>query len=127
MDKRNHAIHGNIDPKKEQTEVVYFEGKRPLFREPGDHIAKHFESLARQHEPERVIKDYEDVHEFLCSIAACLEPGLQKSFWQVMDDRYPGYDLRRGITGVLLPELMAIAVMRGVRYDDELAVSWEKT
>jgi hypothetical protein len=45
MDKRNHAIHGNIDPEREQTEVIYFEGKRPLFKEPGDHIGKHFESL----------------------------------------------------------------------------------
>ena len=34
MDKRNHVIHGNIDPEREQTEIVYFEGKRPLFREP---------------------------------------------------------------------------------------------
>jgi hypothetical protein len=126
MDKRNHAIHGNIDPEREQTEVVYFEGKRPLFKEPGDHIAKYFETVAKQHEPEQVVKDYEDVYEFLCSIASCLRPGLQEQFWQIMEDRYPGYDLRRHITGVLLPEFMATVLMQGVRYDDELTVDWSK-
>lgn len=124
MDKRNHSIHGNISPEREQTEIVYFEGKRPLFKEPGDHIAKHFDTLARQHEPEQVVKDYEDVYEFLCSIAACLRPALQEQFWQLMEDRYPGYDLRRHITGVLLPGYTATVMMQGVRYDDELSVSW---
>lgn len=81
MDKRNHSIHGNIDPEREKIEIVYFEGKRPLFKEPGDHITKHFESLVRQHDPEGVVKDYEDTYEFLCSIAACLESSLQKNFW----------------------------------------------
>ena len=31
MDKRNHEIHGNIDPEREKIEVVYFDNKRPLF------------------------------------------------------------------------------------------------
>ena len=78
MDKRNNAIHGNVDPEREQIEIIYFEGKRPLFKEPGDHIAKYFEALARQHEPETVIKDYEDTHLFLWSIAEYLEPGIAK-------------------------------------------------
>lgn len=43
MDKRNFAIHGNIDPIKEQIETVYFEGKRPLFVDGGDNILKLFE------------------------------------------------------------------------------------
>src|SRR5579864_413206 len=40
MDKRNHSIHGNCNPEREQIELVYFEGKRPLFKEAGDHIGK---------------------------------------------------------------------------------------
>ena len=124
MDRRNHVIHGNIDPEREQTEIVYFEGKRPLFRDPGDHIAKSFEVLARQYEPERVLNDYEEVYEFLCSIANCLDPGLAEDFWRIMEDSYPGYDLHRKITGVLLPSFTAVGIPLGLRYDDELEVSW---
>jgi hypothetical protein len=36
MNKRNFAVHGNIDPVREQMQTVYFEGKRPLFADPGD-------------------------------------------------------------------------------------------
>jgi len=124
MDKRNHVIHGNTNPEREQMEIVYFEGKRPLFKEPGDHIAKRLETLAQQYEPENVVKDYENVHQFLCSIATCLKPDLAEDFWRIMESQYPGYDLHRKITGVLLPEATAIALLEGVRYDDELSVSW---
>ena len=31
IDKRNHEIHGNIDPEREKIEIVYFDNKRPLF------------------------------------------------------------------------------------------------
>lgn len=126
MDKRNHAIHGNIDPEREKIEIVYFEGKRPLFKEPGDHITKHFESVVRRHDPEGVVKDYEETYEFLGNIASCLELSLQENFWRIMEDRYPGYDLNRKITGVLLPEHVAVGHAQGVRYDDELSVSWTK-
>lgn len=125
MDKRNHAIHGNCDPKREQIELVYFEGKRPLFKESGDHIGKIFEALERQHQPSTVIKDYEDVYAFLLDVIACLKPGLAKEVWGVLEDPYPGYDSTRKITGVLFPDYVAVPVLPcGIRYDDELAVTW---
>lgn len=124
MQKRNNAIHGNVDPEREQTEVVYFEGKRPLFKEPGDHIAKHFESLARQFPPEEVIKDYEVTYEFLVSLAECLKPSVARAFWQIIEDPKPGYDLGRKIIGRLLPGATFVAHMQGMRYDEELPVSW---
>jgi len=40
MYKRNTAIHGNVDPEREQIETVFFDKKTPLFKEPGDHIGK---------------------------------------------------------------------------------------
>jgi hypothetical protein len=125
MDKRNHAIHGNIDPEREQIEVVYFEGRRPLFKEQGDHIAKRLDAQVRQYEPEVVIQDYEDTHLFLVSITDYLGPKLRKDFWHLMEDPYPGYDSARKIAGGLLPETTSIGHLQGVRYDDELAVSWE--
>ena len=38
FNKRNFALHGNVDPFREGIETVYFDGKRPLFVEPGNHI-----------------------------------------------------------------------------------------
>jgi hypothetical protein len=42
-----------------------------------------------------------------------------------MEDPYPGYDPRRKIAGGLLPGTPWIGHLQGVRYDDELAVTWE--
>jgi hypothetical protein len=125
MDKRNNAIHGNCDPEKEKIESVYFEGKRPLFAEPGDHIGKLLETLERQHEPEAVIKDYEDSHAFLAYILGCLQPGRADRVSAILETSYPGYDVNRKITGYLFPEHVAIGHGPGTKYDDELPVSWK--
>ena len=45
MDRRNDAIHGNIDPIAERLETVYFEGKRPIYAETGDHIGKLYQTM----------------------------------------------------------------------------------
>jgi hypothetical protein len=124
MDKRNHAIHGNIDPIREQVEEVYFQGKIPLFKQPGDHIGLFFETLEQQYQPKAVIKDYEDTYAFLLEIVDCLEPDMTEPFWQIMADRYPGYDVGRQITGSLFPNYVATGYIEGIRYDDELAVTW---
>jgi hypothetical protein len=124
MDKRNNIIHGNVDPEIEQVERVYFDGKIPLFEQPGDHIGKFFEALERQHDPETAIKDYEDTHTFLLEIVACLEPEMVPAFWQVMEAPYPGYDLRHNIAGCLFPDHVLMDYVQGFRYDDELPVNW---
>ena len=65
MNTRNFAIHGNIDPVREEIETVYFEERRPLFVDGGDNIIKLFEHLERINKPADVIGDYESVHAFL--------------------------------------------------------------
>ena len=125
MDKRNSAIHGKCDPEREKIERVYFEGKRPLFAEPGDHIGKFLETLEGQYEPNVVVKDYEDTYAFLLCILDCLTPGRSEGVWRILEDRYPGYDVNRKITGCLFPNYVAVGHGPGVRYDDELPVSWK--
>ena len=68
MDKRNHEIHGNIDPEREKVEVVDFDNKRPMFVETGDHVGNFIESIERQAQPDIVVSDYESTHEFLALI-----------------------------------------------------------
>jgi hypothetical protein len=124
---RYHAIHGNCDPEREQIELVYFEGKRPLFREPGDHIGKYFEALEQQHQPDTVIKDYEDTQAFLAEVVSCLKPGIAEGLQRIIEARYPGYDIDRKKVGCLFPEHVMVAASPGIRYDDELVVDWKKT
>jgi hypothetical protein len=125
MDKRNNTLHGNCDPEREQLEVVYFEGTRPLFKEPGDHIGKYLEIQERQCQPEVVIKDYEATHGFLAYLVTCLEPGLATAFTSVIETRYPGYDIGRKKVGVVLPDHVSMGRTEGVKYDDELT-SWDE-
>jgi hypothetical protein len=124
MDNRNNVIHGNVDPERERLETLYFEGKRPLFEEPGDHLLKYFQALEQQLDAETVIKNYEDTHTFLLSIGECLDPETRNGFWQVMETTYPGYELDRKILGVLLPDRIVSSYPGGARYDDELSVDW---
>lgn len=122
MDKRNNSIHANIDPISEQIETVYFEGTRPLYKDSGDHIGKVFETLERQHQPHIVMKDYEDVHIFLHDIVGHLVPEAQLSFWRIMEDNYPGYDVNRKKVGTLFPKHAVMGMLEGIRYDDELVI-----
>jgi len=122
MDKRNHSIHGNCDPEREQIELVYFEGRRPLFKEAGDHIGKFLETLERQYAPESVIRDYEDTQEFLTDLVTHMEPGLVDAARRILEDPYPGYDIKRKKVGSLLPGYLVMNNLQGLRYDDGLKV-----
>jgi hypothetical protein len=124
MDKRNHEIHGNIDPEREKVEVVYFDNKRPLFVETGDHVGNFIESIERQAQPDIVVSDYESTHAFLALIVSCLERDLQPGFWRVMEDAYPGFDAKRKKAGALFPGHVFTGSFEGLRYDSDLAVSW---
>ena len=126
MNKRNDTIHGNHNPERERIESVYFEGTRPLFVEPGDQIGRFFESLERQYCPDAVVRDYEHVHEFLADLTSCLKPQLAKNFQRVAEDPYPGFDTRRKKMGGLFPGYYNEFYLQGVRFDDELSVTWAR-
>jgi hypothetical protein len=125
MDKRNNSIHGNCDPQREQIELVYFDGTRPLFKVPGDHIGKYLETQERQYQPEIVIEDYETTHRFLAYLVSCLEPSVSAGFTGIIEARYPGYEIGRQKMGVLFPDRVVVGRMEGVKYDDDLPV-WDE-
>jgi hypothetical protein len=119
MNKRNNAIHGNVDPMRQSIEVVYFDGTIPLYREGGDHMVNFFKSLERQHKPRQVIEDYENTHAFIAEIIGSLDPRVQKEIQIMLDDPYPGYDAKRNKPGHLFPKRLVTAYF-GTRYDDQL-------
>jgi len=124
MNARNFAIHGNIDPIREQIETVYFEGKRPLFADNGDHMLKLFEHLEEINAPSDVISDYEAVHLFLIEIQSMLEPHYRAFFEQVINDSYPGYEVKDKRVTRILPSHNIAMLFPGERYDDDLRVLW---
>jgi len=103
---------------------VYFDGRRPLFSEPGHNVERFFEHLEAINRPQEVVKDYEEVHGFLSEIADCLEPKTRAFFDQVIDDAYPGYEVRKRRATRILPDHLATGFMQGTRYDDELTIEW---
>lgn len=124
IDKRNHAIHGNVNPLSEQIETVYFERRRPFYPEGGDHIGQFHASLAKHYRPEETVADYEATHMMLLEIADALNPENEHFFWAVMNDAYPGFDVNRKKCGHLFPDHFVSSHYAEQRYDDDLEVEW---
>jgi hypothetical protein len=124
VNKRNFALHGNVDPIRDAIEVVYFDGKRPLFVDPGNHVEKFSEQLERIHAPEGVVADYEGVHMFLIEITECLTPRHRAFFDAVITDAYPGYEVKKKRVTRILPDEVVMGMFPGMKYDDQLAVEW---
>ena len=124
MNKRNFNIHGNVDPEGEALDVVYFDGKRPLFTDAGHHVARFFSDIERQHRPDVVVQDYEAAHAFLHELTTYIERRFQEFFAAVIDDPYPGFETRQRRVTRILPDNVMIGMMEGMRYDDDLRVIW---
>lgn len=123
IQKRNFALHGNVDPVREQIETVYFDGRRPLFDEPGHHVEKFFDHLEALNEPDEVVAEYEGVHEFLVEIRDCMDVRTRRFFDQVISDAYPGWWVQKRRVTRILPENVIAGFMQGMKYDDELELS----
>jgi hypothetical protein len=127
INKRNFALHGNVDPINEKIEVIYFDGKRPLFASPGHHIVNFIENLERLARPQEVITEYQEVHTFLLEIADCLSPPHRTYFDQVIGDSYPGYELKKKRVTRILPDHVAMSLLPGMKYDDQLDTTGNAT
>lgn len=124
-DKRNDALHGNVDPEADRVDEVYFDDKVPLFKSPGDNIGMFWAMMEKRYAPADVLKDYEDMQLFLHEITLCLEPEIQQAVDIVFSDSYPGFDLGRKKLGKLFPDFVVASYLPGTRYDDELDVAWD--
>jgi hypothetical protein len=51
---------------------------------------------------------------------------LVKTFQRVAEDPYPGFDTRRKKMGGLFPSYYNEFYLQGVRFDDELSVTWAR-
>jgi hypothetical protein len=124
INKRNFALHGNVDPVREQIEVVYFDKRRPLFVNPENNIELLFSYMETHADSAGLLKEYEQLHGFLIEITECLSPRNKKFFEQVVSDAYPGYETKKLRPTRLFPDHYVWAAVQGTRYDDQLKVDW---
>lgn len=70
------------------------------------------------------MKDYEDTHAFLYEITECIDPHYRFHFDQVVNDPFPGFEVKRLRPTRVLPDRVVASILEGSRYDDELKVDW---
>ena len=120
VNKRNDILHGNVDPVRDAVEVVYFHGKRPLYKSGGDRIRQHWARLIEQYKPQEVVDDYIAMHDFIIEIMEHMEPAYRHSLWLVMEDTQPGWDNKRKIFGRLFSDFVVSSFFDDLRYDWQL-------
>lgn len=120
VNRRNDIIHGNVDPVRDAVEVVYFHGKRPLYKSGGDRIREYWTGLMRQCRPREVMDDYVAMHEFILDILDHLHPAVRIGIDRLIRDTQPAWDDRRKMSGVLFPDRVATVLFEGLRYDWEI-------
>lgn len=120
VNERNDIIHGNVDPVRDALEVVYFDGKTPMFPKGGDPIEGHFDSLVSQYSPEKVLNNYLLAHEMIAEILSHMARPVREAIIILLDDGQPGWDDRRGKFGKLFPDYVGGFYLQGTRYDTDI-------
>lgn len=123
MDRRNHHLHGNIDPARDGIETVYFDKFTPLFEKGADPILELFRNRDVVFDVPGVLGRYQDVHSFFQYILSLIEKQPRAEIEMLMDDSTIGYDAARKKTGRLFPGHEVMMLMP-LGYDDELNVDW---
>ncbi|MDK8874746.1 hypothetical protein [Paracoccus sp. SSJ] len=124
MDRRNHHLHGNIDPVKDEIETVYFDKFTPLFEKGADPILELFRKKESVFDIPGVLSRYHDVHFFFQYVLGLIEKKPRAEIEILMDDGTIGYDASRSKAGRLFPDHEVMMVMQ-LNYDDELKVDWK--
>lgn len=123
MDRRNYNLHGNIDPKKDVIETVYFDKTTPLFENGGDPILELFANQERIYDVSGVLSRYNDVHMFFSYVLGLIKDGPREEFELVISESNFGFDVSRGRLGKLFPSV-EVMMLVPAEYDDELDVEW---
>jgi hypothetical protein len=124
MNRRNFDLHGNVEPIRDQIEVVYFEGRRPLFVNPGHNIHRLFDQIEKEANPQKLLQQYVALHGFLAEITGCLTPRHKAFFEHVVSDAYPGFEVHKRRPTRLFPDHLVWHAGEGARFDDDLDVQW---
>jgi hypothetical protein len=124
MDRRNHALHGNIDPVKDAIETVFFDNFTPLYEKGADPILELFRKKEAVFDISGVLNRYHDIHSFFHYILSLIESNVRDKIEMFMSDETFGYDASRNKLGRLFPS-HEVMMLIPVDYDDELNFVWQ--
>lgn len=77
MKGRNEMLHGNVDPRIQAFDKVYFEGKTPLFVDFHNFTFFSYEAALQNATPEQAMDDYQTVQDLVAHILICLSDSVQ--------------------------------------------------
>lgn len=123
MDRRNHNLHGNIDPAKDAIETVYFDKFTPLYEKGADPILELFRKKESVFDIPGVLGRYHDVHTFFIYVLKLIDEKPRAEIEMMMSDGTFGYDISRKRPGRLFASHEAMMLLP-LKYDDELKVDW---
>lgn len=121
MDDRNWFIHGNADPTRDKIETVYFDSKIPIYKLAGDINQQFFDAVNAELRPEKILKDYVNMHEFAGYVIECMDHQAQYEIWQVIQAQSIGYDKKRSKFGTLFGDYIVSSILPGIRYDTSIS------
>ena len=120
MSKRNLFFHGNVDPKRDKLEVVYFDKNTPIFKTPGDIHNKYFDTLLDTIKPKEVLSDYIKAHTFIISVVNCIKSEHQEDLWKMLDSNSLGYNDKEKRFGILFSDVLISSYFPGMETDEKL-------
>lgn len=124
MDRRNHQLHGNIDPVKDAIETVFFDKFTPLYEKGGDPILELFKKKESVFDISGVLGRYHDVHFFFRYVLGLIEKKSRDEIEMLISDGTFGYDASRKRPGRLFASREVMMLMP-LDHDDELDVVWQ--
>lgn len=106
MNERNDMLHGNVDVERLSFEEIHFNGKVPVFTSYGSIWDKTIGLEVRAVRLSQIEHDRATVNNFKNYILGIIDDRVRSSIEQMLGSRQLGYDSKRKILGLLLPNHM---------------------
>lgn len=119
MNRRNFLLHGNVDPKFQKFEVMYFDKDIPLVDDNKDFANFILTKSLAGTAPSTILQGIETVEGIISLVIECLEPTSARQLMILMNESIPGWNDSTSRTGILLPETMVDGVFVGLSSDEE--------
>ncbi len=109
MNQRNNFLHGNVVPKVNSFDSVYFDGNIPIFKTPRDMNVNFQKQALFQISKEEIQNDYDDINNFINYILECLPQENKKLMEKLMEFSELGFNKKTKRVGILFPEVISAA------------------
>lgn len=120
--RRNSILHGSVDLNALATDRMYFDGKRPVYREWMPDYLRRIPKTIAFIEPSIAAEDILIGSEFIIYLANLLERSVREGLWLIADTTLLGYRKDTKRVGVLFAEPIVFPVFSPV-HPDSLATT----